>query len=396
MKRRELGIYVHIPFCVRKCNYCDFLSFPASRQTQERYCDALKAEIRQFPYAAQYEVVSVFFGGGTPSLPDPHLTAGVLDVIRDSFLVRKDAEITIECNPGTLSDEKLSVYHEAGFNRLSIGLQSADNTLLGRLGRIHTWEVFAEEYRAARSAGFSNISVDLMYGLPGQTCALWEETLRRVLSLPNDGAQADRPTGPEHISAYSLIIEEGTPFWDMYHEDALTRARGDRPLFLPDESSEAQMQEDLQRMLQQAGMHRYEISNYALPGRESRHNVGYWIRREYAGFGLGASGQIAAERIRNTADLSEYLNTGGRVAEHTCLTRENEIEETMFLGLRMMEGVDLDRFAETFSVRAEDLYADVIGPLAKQNLLIIEEGHLKLTQRGIDVSNLVMAEFLLE
>ena len=158
----------------------------------------------------------------------------------------------------------------------------------------------------------------------------------------------------------------------MYHEDALTRARGDRPLFLPDESSEAQMQEDLQRMLQQAGMHRYEISNYALPGRESRHNVGYWIRREYAGFGLGASGQIAAERIRNTADLSEYLNTGGRVAEHTCLTRENEIEETMFLGLRMMEGVDLDRFAETFSVRAEDLYADVIGPLAKQNLLIIE------------------------
>lgn len=395
MEKRELEIYVHIPFCVRKCAYCDFLSFPASEQTHRAYTDALLREISRFEEPGRYEVVSVYFGGGTPSLPDPELTVSVLDLIRKRFCVREDAEITIECNPGTLTDEKLDLFFRTGFNRLSIGLQSADNSLLSGLGRIHTWEKFREEYAAARAAGFSNISVDLMYGLPGQTCEVWRQTIKQVLSLPNDGCSSDRPQGPEHISAYSLIIEEGTPFWDRYHEDSLAKARGDRTLFLPDEQSEDQMQKDLEQLLRQAGMHRYEISNYALPGRESRHNTGYWIRREYAGFGLGASGLIGSRRFRNTADLAEYISQEQPAREVTLLSRENEIEETMFLGLRMMEGVDLKRFEERFGVRAENLYKEVTETLTSQGLLETGEGHLRLTDRGIEVSNLVMAEFLL-
>ena len=395
MEKRELEIYVHIPFCVRKCAYCDFLSFPASGQTHRTYTDALLREISRFEEPGRYEVVSVYFGGGTPSLPNPELTVSVLDLIRKRFCVREDAETTIECNPGTLTDEKLNLFFRAGFNRLSIGLQSADNSLLSGIGRIHTWEKFREEYAAARAAGFSNISVDLMYGLPGQTCEVWRQTLKKVLSLPNDGCSSDRLQGPEHISAYSLIIEEGTPFWDRYHEDAMARARGDRPLFLPDELSEDQMQKNLEQMLRQAGMHRYEISNYALPGRESRHNTGYWIRREYAGFGLGASGLIGSRRFRNTADIAEYISQEQPAREVMQLSRENEIEETMFLGLRMMEGVNLDRFEDRFGVRAEDLYEEVTATLTSQGLLETEEGHLRLTDRGIEVSNLVMAEFLL-
>lgn len=396
MMKRELEIYVHIPFCVRKCDYCDFLSFPAAPETYREYAGALKREIRGFEDPGRYEVVSIYFGGGTPSLPDPELTVSVLDQILQKFCVREDAEITIECNPGTLTKEKLEIFRRAGFNRLSIGLQSADDSLLSKLGRIHTWEKFKAEYADARRAGFSNISVDLMYALPGQTCQVWRQTLEKVLDLSNEECAADRPRGPEHISAYSLIIEEGTPFWDRYHEDAMTKARGDRPLFLPDEQAEDQMQKDLERMLQEAGMHRYEISNYALPGRESRHNTGYWIRREYAGFGLGASGQIGRERLRNTSDLAKYLEAEHPLREVTQLSRDNEIEETMFLGLRRMEGVDLDRFEETFQMRAEDLYSEVIQQLTSAGLLEISRGHLKLTERGIEVSNLVMADFLLD
>lgn len=394
MEKRELEIYVHIPFCVRKCSYCDFLSFPSGKGTQDAYFDALMREVRGFDCPEQYEVVSVYFGGGTPSLPDPDRITGVLDQIRSRFALREDAEITIECNPGTLTKEKLRMYAQAGFNRLSIGLQSADNELLRKLGRIHTWEMFREEYTDARQAGFSNISVDLMYGLPGQTCGTWADTVKKVLDLPNGPSAGSRMNGPEHLSAYSLIIEEGTVFWDLFHEDAMRKAEGDSPLFLPDEETEERMLEDLEVLTRSAGMHRYEISNYAIRGRESVHNTGYWIRREYVGFGLGASGQLSHARFRNTQDLSLYLKTGAGSAERTDLTREDEIEETMFLGLRMMRGVDLDRFEERFGVRAEKLYEDVIDPLCGKGLLEKNGHFLYLTHRGISLSNLVMAEFL--
>ena len=383
MEKRELGIYVHIPFCVRKCAYCDFLSFPAGENTQQDYFEALNEEIASFVPAQDYEAVSVYFGGGTPSLPESGQIIRTLDTIRRCFHVRKDAEITIECNPGTLDPERLVCYQKAGFNRLSIGLQSAGNHLLRTLGRIHTFETFQREYLAARSAGFDNISVDLMYGLPAQTLSDWEDTLGRVMDLR-----------PEHISAYSLIIEEGTPFWERYHEDDETKRRGEKPLFLPDEETEDRMLGFLKTSLHDIGMHRYEISNYALPGRESRHNTGYWLRREYAGFGLGASGQIKTGRYRNRTDLSGYLKGGNRREEETVLTREDEISETIILGLRMTRGVDLKHFEETFSQRIEDLYAEEIDTFRRLQLLEYSGRTLRLTERGFDVSNLVMSAFV--
>ncbi len=436
MNRREIGIYVHIPFCVRKCAYCDFLSFPAAQKLQHTYFQKLREEIASFDCAQDHEAVSVYFGGGTPSLPDPEEIIQTLELIRTVFIVSEDAEITIECNPGTMDKGRLSAYRDAGINRLSIGLQSADDSLLKTLGRIHTREVFLREYLEAREAGFDNVSVDLMYGLPGQTLRSWTETLDLVKEL-----------SPEHISAYSLIVEEGTPFWSRYHEDDMAKRRGEKPLFLPDEEEEDRMLEVLRDSLRDIGMYRYEISNYALPGRESRHNTGYWKRREYAGFGLGASGQIGQIRYRNQSDMDLYLAAGrqrpadneqagdgmqpadnrpaadknqstGRKQpvysgqagdrmqsaeegasdsfreEVTVLTREDEISETMILGLRMTEGVNLARFEECFHERAEDLFSEQIEKFRQAGLLELSKGHLYLTDRGLDVSNLVMCEFL--
>lgn len=383
MDRRELGIYVHIPFCVKKCAYCDFLSFPAKMNTQRSYFRALREEIASFAPAREYEAVSVYFGGGTPSLADADEIVRTMEVIRSVFSLRADAEITIECNPGTLDRKKLDVYRRAGFNRLSIGLQSMDNALLKTLGRVHTRERFLEEYRNARDAGFDNINIDLMYGLPGQSFASFAGTLSEVVSLR-----------PEHISAYSLIIEEGTPFWERYHEDDLSKKLGDRPLFLPDEDEEDRMTDLMKKVLRKNGIYRYEISNYARRGRESRHNTGYWKRREYAGFGLGASGQTGNSRYRITSSLEAYLKSPGEKEEEIHLTREDEISETMILGLRMTEGVDLQLFEEQFGIRAEDLFRDQVEQFLEAGLLERTDHSLRLTERGFDVSNLVMCTFM--
>lgn len=383
MDRRELGIYVHIPFCLKKCAYCDFLSFPAKKDTQRAYFRALREEIAAFSPEGGMEAVSVYFGGGTPSLPDAEEIVRTLETVRGVFSLSADAEITIECNPGTLDGEKPGAYKEAGFNRLSLGLQSMDNDLLRTLGRIHTRERFLEEYRNARGAGFENINVDLMYGLPGQSLSSFARTLSEVISLK-----------PEHISAYGLMIEEGTPFWERYHEDDLAKQRGDKPLFLPDEEEEGKMTDLMKKTLRKNGIFRYEISNYARRGRESRHNTGYWKRREYAGFGLGASGQIGKIRYRNTSILEEYLKHPGMREEETSLTREDEIAETLILGLRMTEGVDLRLFQECFGIRAEDLFREQIGRFLEEGLLEMSDDHLRLTERGFDVSNLVMCTFV--
>ncbi len=383
MNRRELGIYVHTPFCVRKCAYCDFLSFPASDETQQMYFNVLRDEIASFFCPQEYEAVSVYFGGGTPSFASADEVVKTLDQIRSTFSLREDAEITIECNPGTMNREKLRIWKEAGFNRLSIGLQSSDNGLLKTLGRIHTWEVFLREYYEAREGGFDNISIDLMYGLPGQTSDIWEDTLSKVKELE-----------PEHLSAYSLIIEEGTDFWDRYHEDDMTKMQGEKPVFLPDEEEEDRMLNALKNTVRYMGMHRYEISNYAKPGKESRHNVGYWKRREYAGFGLGASGQIRQIRYKNQSSLERYLKKDLIHDEEMVLTGEDEIAETMILGLRMTEGVDLVRFEEQFHKKAQDIFPDQIREYTRAGLLELTDDHLYLTDRGFDVSNLVMSDFL--
>lgn len=385
-QRRPAGIYIHIPFCERRCLYCDFLSTTFGEEIHRSYFRSLAEEIRQFPDPGDFRIVSVFFGGGTPSYPSSSLLMGILEIVRDRFELSPDAEITVECNPGTLSLEKLSAYYKAGVNRLSIGLQSADNNMLKRLGRIHTYERFREEFDQARAAGFSNINVDLMYDLPGQDRAMFRSTLETILALPDP---------PEHISPYSLIIEEGTVFWDMYHEDAERKKLGDTPLFLPSEDEESGMLSDLKEILTRSGYHRYEISNWAEDGFESVHNKGYWERREYIGFGLGASSQIGRERYKNTSDMTDYLSGNREKKDVVLLTLENEMEETMFLGLREIKGVSRDLFLSRFGVTMDSVYHDVISSLCRLKLLDDEGDRIRLTDRGIEISNVVLSEFLL-
>ena len=381
---KELELYLHIPFCVKKCNYCDFLSAPAEEETRAAYVDALLEEIRGFEDPEDYEVVTVFFGGGTPSILPGQEIFRIMEALREKFSFRKGAEITLEANPGTVDKEKLSCYKKAGINRLSFGLQSADAEELKKLGRIHTWEKFLESFQLAREAGFSNINVDLMSALPGQTKESWEKTLRQVLALQ-----------PEHISAYSLIIEEGTPFYQLYEKDVERRDAGEEPELLPSEEEERAMYEATGRILKEQGYLHYEISNYAKPGRECRHNLGYWQRRDYLGFGLGAATLLNPVRYKNTEDLEAYLGGDFSKKEFFVLTKDNQIEETMFLGLRVLEGVSKEQFREHFSCELRVVYRKELEKLEQEGLLEEEGDFVRLTSRGIDLSNPVLAEFLL-
>lgn len=370
-RQAELELYLHIPFCVKKCAYCDFLSAPADESVRAGYVEALKGEIRrQKALGADRKVTSVFIGGGTPSILEGTQTAELLESVYDSFRIDTHAEITIECNPGTLTKDKLSCYRRQGVNRLSIGLQSTDNRELKMLGRIHTYEEFLESFSLARETGFGNLNVDLMSALPGQTRESWQKTLKQVLALK-----------PEHISAYSLIIEEGTPFYDRFGPGA-----GEEYL-LPDEDTERQMYYDTRDMLEAEGYERYEISNYARPGFACRHNLGYWERREYLGLGLGASSLIGGVRYQNHRKLSAYLAGDYSHEEVQRLTRKEIQEETMFLGLRKTEGVPLTE-------ELSKIYKEVFPRLEQQGLLLRENGRVRLTDLGIDVSNYVLAEFL--
>ncbi len=369
--QKELELYIHIPFCVQKCAYCDFLSAPADEAVRARYVEALKGEIhKRKAFGKNKKVISVFIGGGTPSILEEMQTAQLLKAVHDSFPIETDAEITIECNPGTLTKEKLSCYRQWGVNRLSMGLQSADNGELKMLGRIHTWEEFLESFSLAREMGFENLNVDLMSALPGQTRESWQSTLKKVLALK-----------PEHLSAYSLIIEEGTPFYKRFGPGA-----GEECL-LPDEDAERQMYYDTRDMLKAEGYERYEISNYARPGFACRHNLGYWERKEYLGLGLGASSLTEGVRCRNHRKLSAYLAGDYSHEEEQRLTRKEELEETMFLGLRKAEGVLLTK-------EISEAYQEVFPRLEQQGLLIRENGRARLTDLGIDVSNYALAEFL--
>ena len=398
MIKKELEVYVHIPFCVRKCAYCDFLSAPAGAEERAAYADALIREIRCMKKKYdEYRVSTVFLGGGTPSVLDGDDTARIFEALQGSFDLAEDAEVTIEANPGTVTAEKLAAWRASGINRLSIGLQSADDRELKLLGRIHTWQDFLETYSLARKAGFANINVDLISAIPGQTQAGWEKTLRTVAEL-----------GPEHISAYSLIIEEGTPFFEHYGEGG-KRQDTDGAAWppLPDEDEDRAIYEATARLLQEYGYHRYEISNYAKEGYECRHNLGYWERTEYLGLGLGSSSLIRECRFHNTADMEKYLGAfseGEETAseeasekileEKESLTREEQMAEFMFLGLREMKGVSLHRFRECFGAELEQVYGEQIRKLKREGLLEEEDGRLHLTPRGIDISNYVFCEFV--
>ena len=383
MNPKELELYIHIPFCVKKCSYCDFLSAPATEQTREAYMAALFAEIEE--KAKDYKdriATSVFIGGGTPSLLSGDCIKGLMEHIREGFTLAENAEITMEVNPGTATAEKLTAFYAAGINRLSIGMQSAQEQELKILGRIHDFNGFCQVYREAVEAGFTNINVDVMSGLPGQTLASYRDTLEKVLRL--------EPM-PQHISAYSLIVEEGTPF-------AAMAERGE--LSLPEEDTERAMYEETIEVLAKYGFHRYEISNYARGGYECRHNVGYWIRRDYLGFGIGAASLIDNVRFQNGRDLNTYLaHPFACREEEQSLTTQEQMEETMFLGLRLVRGVSYEYFEKQYGKSPEEVYGEVIAKNVADGLLTVREEknrgrYLALTKRGLDVSNYVMAQFL--
>ena len=368
---RPLEIYIHIPFCVSKCKYCDFKSAPSCPKERSDYVESLCEKIRSYEeFAKAYRVVSIFIGGGTPSVLDALQMKDIFCAIKETFELTEDAEITIEMNPGTVTKEKLLSYRECGVNRLSIGLQSVNNHELVALGRIHSYEEFLETYQMAREAGFLNINIDLISAIPYQTVESWKSTLHTVCKV-----------NPEHISAYSLIIEEGTPFYERYGE-------GKYDDELPSEEDERQMYHDTREILAAYGYERYEISNYAKPGYECRHNLGYWERCEYLGIGAGAASLIGNKRFTQGDSFSDEFE----VEE---LTRENEMEEFMFLGLRKIKGVSSVKFEEVFNVSMREIYGNVIESMVEKGLLEEVDGVVRLTEAGIDVSNYVMSEFLL-
>lgn len=381
--KKEISLYVHIPFCIKKCNYCDFLSFAGcSMLEQESYMQQLFREIECYrDVAKNYVVKTIFIGGGTPSVLQEELVEQLFRQIQAVWQIAEDAEITMECNPGTLTTRKLAEYRTCGINRLSIGLQSADNKELKRLGRIHNYEQFIANYKLAREAGFRNINVDIMAALPGQTQNSFGKTLAKLVELQ-----------PEHISVYSLIVEEGTPFADSPEvlED------------LPSEAVERRMYRYTKSILNSMGYERYEISNYAKLGYACKHNQVYWTGGEYLGFGLGAASYWNGMRFENTREIQDYVKNWDGLDINKIRrnivpdTQKSQMEEFMFLGLRLMCGVSKIEFEQRFGVSMEEVYGTVIQKYEKQGYLTWNHNYLKLTDAGIDVSNIIMADFLLD
>lgn len=397
--KKYVSLYIHIPFCALKCKYCDFLSFDGETYgTMLRYVDSVCQEIKLYaPIAGDYLVRSVFIGGGTPSMLDESLIANIMAYVKKTFSVVRDAEITIEANPGTLRHQKLTSYKSSGINRISIGLQSADDEMLKKLGRIHNFDQFVASYNAARRAGFDNINIDVMSGLPGQTIHSYVDTLSRVMDF-----------GPEHISAYSLTVEEGTP---------LSR---DKEMLetLPTEIIDRRMYEVTKKLLEAKGYYRYEFSNYAKSGYECKHNMVYWTGGEYIGFGLGAASYFQGKRFNNIKSIGDYISimeeTGEKFAttdnkeflynEVTRKLRENvttmyidsRMEEFMFLGLRMTCGVSRLDFEERFKKDIYEVYGPVIKKYIDMGMMVEIEDRILLTDDGIDVSNVILADFLLD
>lgn len=364
MINNDTALYIHIPFCIKKCAYCDFLSFPRF-DMQDSYKSALIAEIQNFK--TDKPVSSVFIGGGTPSCINAEDIADILACIRQNFDLAQNCEISMEANPGTVDEKKLEIYAKSGINRLSMGVQSFDNALLKLLGRIHTAEEAADSFRLARQY-FDNINLDLMFALPRQTPEQWAETLETAVSL-----------APEHISAYSLIIEEGTPFYDMY-----------RPV---DEVLDRQMYHFAVDFLSKHGYNQYEISNFARSGRECRHNLRYWRGGDYKGLGLGAASLSDNKRLKNTEVLDEYLN-GVTVTENISLDKADIMGEFMFLGLRCTCGISAKEFKARFCEDIYDVYGDILNKHRQNGLLEINGDNIRLTKRGIDISNMVFVDFV--
>ncbi|MFV0465173.1 MAG: radical SAM family heme chaperone HemW [Lachnospiraceae bacterium] len=386
---KDLELYIHIPFCKQKCDYCDFLSAVADKESQSAYIEALIREIAFYgrTCAEQYLITSIFIGGGTPSLIETKWMRTLLKALSSSFALAEDLEFTIECNPVTLTRDKLTTYKEFGIDRLSIGLQSVNNKELKLLGRIHTYEEFLESYELARSVGFSNINIDLISSIPGQTAESFTRTLEKTIQL-----------SPEHISAYSLIIEPGTPFFDRYALDVKLLEQGKEPKFLPDEDTEYSIGKLTNEILINNGYERYEISNYAKKGYSCRHNIGYWKRNEYLGLGLGASSLMNEQRSSNTRSMLNYLRSSPSVLRETtfALGRKEQMEEFLFLGLRMTNGISRSAFYEKFGIVIEQIYGEQIQKMIREEMLLVTRARVMLTEKGLDLSNYVLTGFLIE
>ena len=394
--KEELSLYIHIPFCVRKCGYCDFLSAPADEKARDRYVQALLMEIERYQgtETADRKIKTLYIGGGTPSILSVDQLDCIMQKIKYTFNFCDDIEASMEMNPGTASKEKCRALYQMGINRLSIGLQSTNDMELKTLGRIHSYEDFINTYTWCREAGFQNINVDLMAALPYQIVESYTTGLRKIIRL-----------APEHISAYSLILEEGTPFYQKYNSGCYP---------LPDEEQERLMYRETEQILAQAGYERYEISNYAKKGYACRHNLVYWQGGDYLGLGLGSSSYMDGVRFHNTTDLNTYVNQGAYVEDREALSVQAKMEEFMFLGLRVMAGVSGTEFEKRFGKTMEDVYGDVLRKHEEEGLLQIERKEdrkeaaaaepakgktniekVMLTTNGVDVSNYVFADFLL-
>ena len=393
---KEIGIYIHIPFCVKKCDYCDFISYCDKSNLIEDYIEKLKEEIQSNFNSKDYKIKTIYIGGGTPSSIDSKYIVNILNTIKTIVggAPLGDPEITIEVNPGTITESKLLDYKNAGINRLSIGLQETNNEILKQIGRIHTYEEFEETYNLARKIGFKNINVDLMIGLPNQSIANIKESLNRVISI-----------NPEHISVYSLILEEGTKLYQKYEENQIE---------LPDEELERNMYWYVKNTLENNGYIHYEISNFARKGYESKHNVSCWNQEEYMGFGVNAHSYMDGERYSNTENLEKYINTiwncesleddvgvallgapkRSKKFIHERQTIEDIKKEYMLLGLRKIEGVSIQSFKNKFGENPIFLFRNELSKLVEEDLIIVDGDNIKLTKKGLDLANIVWQEFV--
>lgn len=376
---RKIGIYVHIPFCRRKCKYCDFISFENKEDYVERYMQALNNSIKECKYN-DFAVDTVYFGGGTPSNIDSKYIVNILENIRKKFNVLNNAEITIEINPGTVTKEKLLDYYNSGINRLSIGLQSTHNNLLKLIGRIHTYEQFEENYNLAREIGFKNINVDLMLALPTQTLKELERSVKTIISL-----------NPNHISLYSLILEEKTKLKEEVERGIIG---------LPSDELERKMYHSTKKILEDNGYIQYEISNFSKKGYESKHNMNCWNQDEYLGFGLASHSYFNDVRFSNIDNLNKYIeNIENQKFDKNIIinekqTKEDKMKEYMLLGFRKLKGISISEFEQRFQINPLFYFRFELSKLEDELLIEVDLDDIKLTKRGLDLANIVFSEFV--
>lgn len=376
----SVGIYVHVPFCKQKCKYCDFVSFQCMEDKYDEYFKCVMKEIEDKAHEVKESVDTIYIGGGTPSIVPVKYIESVIHTIKENYKVLKRAEITIEVNPGTVDETKLTKYFSLGINRLSIGLQSTNDDLLKMLGRIHNYSDFENVYEMARNIGFKNINVDLMIGLPNQTIEDVQESLRKIIEK-----------SPEHISVYSLIVEEGTVLADLIEKGKLK---------LPDEELERQMYWEVKKTLENHKYVHYEISNFSKKGRNSKHNMNCWKQHSYLGFGLAAHSYFDGMRYSNIDNLKQYIEnfTNGEdvynVIFHEHQSREQMMKEYMLLGLRKIDGVKISEFKEKFVDNPLYVFRNELNKLVMDELIEIEDDKIMLTNKGIDLANLVWMEFV--